>query len=171
MKCKHTFKKFTTRGGYLFDTKEMTSPLVVIDRCVHCYKEREREPTQQERDKNYQGALNTEQTNGPFLEILDLIEGKTGYELMELAEQIAKQYPEHVHIANIDDSVHSNSLLMFVEHRCDKYYNGTSVFVIPQCSGEKPLRFFMYEEQLKSVLNCFAKIQRHPLPNDPYEAE
>ena len=70
-----------------------------------------------------------------------------GYELMMAVEKWAEEYPDYVTIVNCDDSYHSGSRLVIFEHKAPKYYMGTTVIFIPQCTGEPPTEFFLYPEE------------------------
>ena len=83
-----------------------------------------------------------------------------GYDLMCRISRWAKRYPDDVRVCSIDDSVYAGSMLVFVEHRTKKSYHGTTVIVIPQCTGEQPLEFFMYADHLTGVMKAIKDIRR-----------
>lgn len=82
-----------------------------------------------------------------------------GYKLMERVERWAKKQPkDFVRIVSVDDAYFSTSLLVLIEHKTDDSYMGTSVVFIPQCTGENPIRFFLYPEfELLKVLKEIEK--------------
>jgi hypothetical protein len=88
----------------------------------------------------------------------------TGYELMQKVQRWAKNYPDDVHIVGCDDDYHCGADLVLIEHKPKKpkkgkyEWFGVTVVYIPQCSGEKPIRFFLYpghqielEKKLKEI--------------------
>jgi hypothetical protein len=81
-----------------------------------------------------------------------------GYDLMGRVEKWAEKYPKDVRIAAIDDSYFASSYLVLIEHRTKRSYMGTTAVVIPQCSGEDPLEFFMYPGHQKSLLGALTSI-------------
>lgn len=68
----------------------------------------------------------------------------TGYDLMGAVREWSKAYPDDVRLVGCDDDHHASSLLVLVEHKAEDYYMGTTVVFIPQCTGEDPIRFFLY---------------------------
>jgi hypothetical protein len=66
-----------------------------------------------------------------------------GYELSQRIERWAKHHPE-VKQVRCDDSYHAGSDLFLIPHATDREYHGTTVVYVPQCTGEKPIEFFLY---------------------------
>ena len=69
----------------------------------------------------------------------EVLEAKTeggellrGYQLSLAAEEWAKKFPRHVRLVSCDDSHHSSSDLILVEHMAKRKYMGTTVVYIPQ---------------------------------------
>lgn len=87
-----------------------------------------------------------------------------GFELMEKVDKWAKKFPTEVHLSHIDDDFHANSLAVFISHRTPKRYMGVSVVIIPQCTGEKPMTFFLYPSDLKSFRDITAKLYKQVRP-------
>ncbi len=81
-----------------------------------------------------------------------------GYELMQKVEKWAKKYPKDVFISPCDDAVFASSLLVLIEHRTKNEYMGTTVVVIPQCTGETPLEFFLYLTHRKQLIKILEKL-------------
>jgi hypothetical protein len=81
-----------------------------------------------------------------------------GYDLMMRVEKWAAKYPKDVEIASIDDSYFTSSVLVLIEHKTARSYMGTTVVVIPQCSGESPLEFFLYPCDRQGLLKALRKI-------------
>jgi hypothetical protein len=85
-----------------------------------------------------------------------------GYEMMGKVERWARHYPDDVTLCRCDDSYYSGSMLVLLEHKAPKpkpgHWHGVSIIIIPQCSGEDPLQFFLYpshqielEKKLKEI--------------------
>jgi hypothetical protein len=83
-----------------------------------------------------------------------------GYDLMTKVEAWAKKNPS-VRIAYCDDAVHSSSYLVFIPHETKKEYFGTSVVLIPQCSGEEPSSYFLYPNHLDKIESVIKDIQKN----------
>lgn len=94
-----------------------------------------------------------------------------GYELMTRVEKWAKRYPEDVRITGIDDDHFASSMLVLVEHRLRDQYMGTSVVVIPQCTGEAPIVFFMYPGHRNALAKTLNAIDRASKPVKARERE
>jgi hypothetical protein len=86
----------------------------------------------------------------------------SGYPMMKAVGKWAKKHPSVV-IVGCDDDYHAGSDLVLIPHE-DKYQLwGVTVLYIPQCTGEKPIRFFLYPGHLQWLLeglNKMAKICR-----------
>jgi hypothetical protein len=83
-----------------------------------------------------------------------------GYELMCRVEKWAKHYPNDVRISSIDDSHFCGSILVFIDHKSADAWHGVSVIVIPQCTGESPVEFFMYPESVKDAQKVLSIMAR-----------
>lgn len=94
-----------------------------------------------------------------------------GYPLMERVEKWAEKYPGDVRVVGIDDSFFSTSDLVLVEHRTDRTYTGTTAVVIPQCSGEAPIEFFLYPRHRTGLLGALLSIARAARPIVKLERE
>jgi hypothetical protein len=164
--CPHEFERYASRGGgFGFVPDEEAPPMVVILRCTKCREEKERPATEKEEAQRREGNRLSAQLHKPWHEIRKATENLVSCDAMSKFSELQEKYPEHVHIAGIDDDHFCGSDLVLVEHRSEKYYWGTTAIVIPQCTGEAPLRFFMYPGHMQNVLESFAKIQRHGLPS------
>lgn len=72
----------------------------------------------------------------------------SGAELMEKMEPWLEEQRSVV-VAPCDDSYHSSSDIVFIPHALpDGYYWGTTVVIIPQCSGAPPLQMFLYPSHM-----------------------
>ena len=87
-----------------------------------------------------------------------------GYDLMQRVERWAEKHPSEVKITNCDDDHHSSSALVLIEHRCTNDYMGTTVVFIPQCTGESPIRFFLYPNSRDCLVDCLREIARESKP-------
>ena len=81
-----------------------------------------------------------------------------GYDLMQTVENWAKRYPEDIFIVNCDDALHTNSMLVFIEHSNKANYMGTTVVYIPQCTDEEAIEFFLYPENKKYLISVLKKL-------------
>jgi hypothetical protein len=77
-----------------------------------------------------------------------------GYSLMIAVQKWAKNYPNDIKIVGIDDSFHAGSDLVLIEHKTNTDYFGITAVVIPQCSGENPIEFFMYPNHQKDLIKA-----------------
>lgn len=90
--------------------------------------------------------------------------GLSGYELIVKVERWAKKYPDDVRLVSVDDKHFAGSLLVLIEHRTKTQYMGTSAIIIPQCTGEAPLQFFLYPEHRRALLAALTSIEKASLP-------
>lgn len=79
-----------------------------------------------------------------------------GYALMVAVEQWAKRYPNDVQVTGCDDSYHSGSDLVLIEHKTENSYMGTTVVVIPQ--NGSPCEFFLYPGHRKDLQHALQVI-------------
>lgn len=81
----------------------------------------------------------------------------SGYPMMEAVRKWAKKHPSVI-IIGCDDDFHAGSDLVLIPHE-DKYQLwGVTVLYIPQCTGEKPIRFFLYPGHLQGLLEGLNKM-------------
>lgn len=76
-----------------------------------------------------------------------------GYPLMQRIDKWRQKNPEVMSVT-VDDDYHAGSRLIFIPHEDDYTYMGCTVVYIPQCTGEDPIRFFLYP--------CHIASQRQP---------
>jgi hypothetical protein len=81
-----------------------------------------------------------------------------GHDLMIDVEKWAKRHPKDVRIVGVDDSYFASSFMVLIEHKTTRSYMGTSVVVIPQCTGEDPLEFFLYPSHRKGLMETLRSI-------------
>ena len=79
-----------------------------------------------------------------------------GYALMKRIEKYVEQHPE-ILVVGVDDDYFAGSSLVLVPHNDKKTgeYFGTSVIYVPQCTGEDPIRFFLYPGHARGLLEAF----------------
>lgn len=82
----------------------------------------------------------------------------TGHDLMEAVEEWACSHKGHVRVVGCDDDYHASSLLVLIEHKSKDQYMGTTVVFIPQCTGEKPIRFFLYPGHRLDLMTALLEI-------------
>jgi hypothetical protein len=92
-----------------------------------------------------------------------------GWDLMCAVEKWRTKWPNDVRQVRIDDSHFCSSDLILVEHKAPNEYMGTTVVVVPQCSGESPLEFFMYPFHLNGLLNALQAIKKAAKPVEKRE--
>lgn len=90
--------------------------------------------------------------------------GLSGYELIVKVERWAKKYPDDVRLVSVDDSHFAGSLLVLIEHRTKTQYMGTSAIIIPQCTGEAPIQFFLYPGHRRELMRALASIEKVAVP-------
>lgn len=94
-----------------------------------------------------------------FLNTRDEFVIKKSHKLMNAIETWAKHYPRDVYVVPCDDNFFASSTLTFIEHRAlNGDYMGTTVLYIPQCTGEKPIQFFLYPRHQKELLTIIQKL-------------
>lgn len=84
----------------------------------------------------------------------------TGFDLMTRVARFANKHPE-ISIARVDDDHFCGSDMVFIPHQDEHQLWGITVLYIPQCTGEKPIKFFMYPGHVKGILQAlhgFSKI-------------
>lgn len=93
-----------------------------------------------------------------------------GFTLMKKVEKWALRYPNDVRVLSIDDSHFASSILVLIEHRTARTYVGTTAVVIPQCTGEAPIEFFMYPDHRDGILSALTKIAAAAKPIEKRES-
>ena len=96
--------------------------------------------------------------------------GLVGYERMKADERWAKKYPEQISISYVDDAFFAGSHLVFVTHETQAAVDidgstkpswmGVSVYYVPQCTGEKPIHFFLYPTAVEDLIDELKKIKK-----------
>lgn len=74
-----------------------------------------------------------------------------GYKLMRKVRKWAKKWPNTVHLLSCDDSHHSTSMIVLIEHKDEKGWWGLTGYIIPQAKPEIPVQFFLYPENLAKI--------------------
>jgi hypothetical protein len=136
----------------------------VIETCS-CGVERRRKPTEEEVSKFLSEQKLIDDLHKVYHEFEGVLGDSIGFEAMEKAEKFAKEYPDSVRIVSVDDSYHSSSFLVLIDHMNKKKYWGTSVVFISQCAGRKPVEFFLYPEHLIDLKEALGEIQSKVLSN------
>jgi len=86
----------------------------------------------------------------------------TGYAMMKRVRSWVNQNPT-AQISSCDDDVYAGSMLVLIPHHNKASWHGITVIYIPQCTGEKPTRFFLYPHhqfQLMDKMNHFDNVLR-----------
>jgi hypothetical protein len=144
-----------------------TVPLTLGFRCSRCGENVAREATPGERKfygprVAWERRPNTHTVWHEFMKRFKTKDGSgylwKGYDFMGRVQKWARRYPKDVRITSIDDSYFAGSILVLVEHKTPRSYMGTTVVVVPQCSGESPLEFFMYPGHRRELLKALRAI-------------
>lgn len=176
--CKHKW----SRSSYSY-TGKPPRPVTIWERCKLCGERRERKPTPKEVKEIIpqirEGNRHTKAIHRLWHAFCAALE--KARDKMEAAEKFAKTHKD-VKLVWCDDNVHASSLLVFVPHgdpqaklkldksTCGEPYWGTSVTYIPQCTGEKPITFFLYPGHLRGLLEALTVLQkRQDRLNAPWE--
>ena len=92
-----------------------------------------------------------------------------GYDLMVRVRRWAKRQPEGaVRIVSCDDNVFAGALMLFIEHKGESRYMGTTVVVISQF--DPPYEFFLYPGHTKALQEALRDIRKQAVPVEKREA-
>ncbi len=94
-----------------------------------------------------------------------------GADFQDRVEKWAEKYPNDVRITTCDDSYFSTSLLVLIEHRTANAYMGTTVVVIPQCSGDPPSQFFLYPGHALALIEALKDVRAKAVPVEKADAK
>lgn len=83
-----------------------------------------------------------------------------GYALMKAMERFAKKYPDYVELVSCDDDYHAGSMIALIKHQKPNEYFGTTLLYIPQCTGEDPIRLFLYDGHRTQLINALKSIAK-----------
>jgi hypothetical protein len=83
-----------------------------------------------------------------------------GYDLMQRVERWAKRWSHDVQLVHCDDDYHAGSLLVLIQHQQPHDYMGCTVVFIPQCTGEAPIRFFLYNDDRDSLIKALDVVRK-----------
>jgi hypothetical protein len=81
-----------------------------------------------------------------------------GYKLMCKIEKWAEKHPREVKLSHIDDAFFAGSLAAFIYHRTKNDYMGVTVVIVPQCTDQQPMEFFLYPDDAKSFHKIIGSI-------------
>jgi hypothetical protein len=97
-----------------------------------------------------------------------------GWELMKRIERAANGPLRGIKLLRCDDNYHASSMLAVIPHevrigtRLDEYW-GTTIVYVSQCSGEPPVRLFLYGSHAKPLHTLLGQIVRaHEKHEDRY---
>lgn len=85
--------------------------------------------------------------------IVEDVSGPLGYE-----KPLSTKQFKDVMMVGVDDDCHASSDLLLVPHENDEEYWGTTVWYVPQCTGEAPIAFFLYEGHARELHTALGKI-------------
>jgi hypothetical protein len=97
-----------------------------------------------------------------------------GWELMKRIERAEKGPLKGIQLLRCDDNYHASSMLAVIPHevridgRLDEYW-GTTIVYVSQCSGEPPVRLFLYDSHARPLHTLLGRIVRaHEKHGDRY---
>ncbi len=146
------------RHAHRFRTASSTLDSVV-ERC-RCGAERARAATPQEK-KNHLDALRKAETvhrtwTAFAARFIDPRTGRfraKGSDLIAQIELYARRRTE-ITALPCDDDHHAGSILVLIRHRSRDDYHGVTVLFVPQCTGEEPVRMFLYPCDARPLLEA-----------------
>lgn len=156
-KCKHAFKKHS------YNFKKMTFC------CTKCNTLKSRKTTEKEKQiidrewhRREKRAAVMHKDWWDFVDKFGANDNctkwkKRGYKLMTEVRDFAKTH-RSIKTVTCDDASHATSELVLIPHKTRSEYWGTSIVVIPQCTGEDPTVFFLYPENLENLRNTLSSI-------------
>lgn len=89
---------------------------------------------------------------------------------MERIEKWAKKYPGDVRFVSCDDDYHASGMLVLIEHRARASYMGTTAVFVPQCTGEPPVRFFLYPRHTDRLIAALQKVRKAAIVTESRES-
>ena len=81
------------------------------------------------------------------------------YQEMKRVQNYTEEHPS-IKVVGCDDDYHASSDLVLVPHESDYEWMGLSVQYIPQCTGEKSIRFFLYPSNLDKFIKTLKHYQK-----------
>ena len=81
----------------------------------------------------------------------------TGCDFVDKVKEYQKNNPE-ILLASCDDEDHANANFVFIPHKTDTEWMGTTVIYMRQSGWS--VDFFLYPNQLNSVMKALAKLQQ-----------
>ena len=185
--CRHVFR-FSWHSGHGVGGREVklpggkvvkSTPLTFGFRCDKCGERVERKATPGERkfhEREVDWTRQKTHVHTVWHEFSRRFKTKDGFkyrmkghELMVATEKWAKKHPRDVRVVGVDDSYFASSSLVLVEHKAARQYMGTTVVVIPQCTGEDPLEFFLYPCDREGLIEALLGIRAASRPIEKLE--
>jgi hypothetical protein len=142
-----------------FSSQYTGKKMIMTDRCRLCRKERKRPATKEEQTEG-QKSWDTKihDVSHAFAKKMG---DKVGYDAMEVADKFAEKHPDAVRVVGVDDDHFSSSSLVLIAHEDPEYYfMGTSATFIAQCSGEKPIEFFLYPGHVEALIEALQHFKK-----------
>ena len=107
---------------------------------------------------------------------------EAGNRMDKALPRLEKQWPGRIHHAGVDDDHFCSADVYLITHEVPKEllkdtgefgvarWMGVSVLHIPQCTGEKPTKFFLYDGHRKSLERALAEVakRRKAYPPDKF---
>jgi len=166
-------KALCPKRGHLWKISSFSSKKV-HEYCGRCDEQRERALTSAERKNYKQHARARDNLHTLGRAFADKTRGLTGYDMMLAAERWEKKHPDRIMVARVDDSHFSSSSLVFLtnedpkhppdpfkdQSKTEPYWMGTTVYYVAQCSGDKPVPFFLYPNHVDGLIDVLKKIKK-----------
>lgn len=165
------------KRGHLWKLSSYSSK-EIGERCSRCDERREREPTKDEAKKlaaHFKNMIAKRPAiHKTFHAYQRYVGERVGYDRMQAARRFAKKHGENgsIQIVGVDDDHYAGSSVVLITHegvesvgdfrasRRAPVWHGVSVEFIPQCTGEKAIRFFLYPGHLDDLLDVLKQLKR-----------
>jgi hypothetical protein len=82
---------------------------------------------------------------------------QVGYGLMGQIDKFIAKNPQIIE-CHVDDDYHAGSSIYLIPHEDQYKLWGVSCMYVPQCTGEKPIRFFLYPGHLNGLIEGLEKM-------------
>jgi hypothetical protein len=85
--------------------------------------------------------------------------GLIGSDLIDKMDRFVKKHPSII-ATGVDDDHFCNSAVYYIPHENESEIWGVTVLYIPQCTGEKPISFFLYPDHLRGQIYAINEIAK-----------
>lgn len=134
--------------------------IVLYEKCP-CGVVRERKPTKKEKAIV---AMREDCNNEMYRTYINMMMGINGAitrdSALDVIDNTAEKHPDDVIVVNVDDDATTGGKLVFVDHKKESSYFGTSFVFLPFHPAEKPTQFFMYPQTVRKMKVAFAYLTK-----------